>query len=152
MARRKLSPAVAAILVPLVGGFEGVRQYAYRDPVGIPTICMGETKNVRMGMFKTIPECNALLLASLEEHAAGMDRCLRVDLPEKRYAAALSFTYNAGVGAFCGSTFARKLNDNDPTACAELSKWNKATKAGVRIVLPGLTRRRAAERDLCEAA
>jgi lysozyme len=41
--------------------------------------------------------------------------------------------------------FARRLNEGDPGACDELSKWNKAG----RIPLPGLTRRREEERALC---
>ncbi len=62
------------------------------------------------------------------------------------YVASLSITYDIGNGAFCKSTLARKLNAGDIVgACSEFPKWNKA--AGIR--LPGLTKRRTAERPLC---
>lgn len=48
----------------------------------------------------------------------------------------------------CASTLARKANAGDmPGACAELSKWVFANKAK----LPGLVKRRAAEREVCES-
>ena len=62
-------------------------------------------------------------------------------------AAFLSFAFNVGNGAFCGSTLTRKANAGDmPGACAELSRW---TYAGGKQ-MPGLVIRRAAERQLCE--
>jgi lysozyme len=147
--RLKRNSAFAAAVVVLVGGFEGFRQVAYLDPVGIPTICFGETRGVRLGMKATRAECEAMLTRSLIEHEEGMARCLRQPerIPDGAYGAFLSFTYNVGVGAFCGSTLARKANAGDIRgACAELSKWDRAK--GIR--LPGLTKRRAAERALCE--
>ena len=62
-------------------------------------------------------------------------------------AAFLSFAFNVGAQKFCGSTLVKKANQGDmPGACAELSRW---TYAGGRE-LPGLVKRRAAERALCE--
>ena len=146
--RLKTGAAITALLVPLVGGFEGLRLYAYKDPVGIPTICFGETKGVRMGMTKTRSECEAMLLHSLRMHESGMRDCLKQpdSLPDETYGALVSFTYNVGVGAFCRSTLARKANAGDLVgACNQLPRWNKAGG----IPLPGLTRRRAEERELC---
>jgi GH24 family phage-related lysozyme (muramidase) len=34
-------------------------------------------------------------------------------------------------------------------ACNELPKWNKARVAGVLVPLPGLTKRRAIEQEVC---
>lgn len=143
-----LGSALVGIVLTIVPAFEGLRLYAYRDPVGIPTICFGETKGVRLGMKKTRAECNGMLLESLRRHEAGMLRCLRRpgDLRDETYGAVLSWTYNVGVGAACKSTLMRKLNAGDVRgACNELSKWDKAK--GRR--LPGLTKRRAEERALC---
>jgi lysozyme len=68
-------------------------------------------------------------------------------LPEHVQAASVSFAYNVGAQAFCGSTMARKLRAGDmPGACAELSRWVYAKGE----LLPGLVRRRAAERAMCE--
>lgn len=143
----------ATMMVATVGTFEGVRTVAYLDPVNIPTICFGETKGVKLGMKKTMAECQGMLTESLITHEKGMVACLSNPdaLPDKTYGAFLSFTYNLGVGAFCGSTMRKKVNAGDLRgACNELPKWNKATVApGVRIVLPGLTIRRGEERGMC---
>lgn len=140
--------AIAALAVSLVGGFEGLRLYAYKDPVNVVTACYGETKNIRMGMKFTKAECDEMLVRSLAEHEAGMRRCLRSPdaLSEKTYVAFLSFAYNVGTGAFCKSTLVRKANAGDLRgACEQLPRWNRA---GGRI-LRGLTKRRAEERKLC---
>lgn len=146
--RVKQVAVVAAVSIGLVGGFEGLRTAAYRDPVGIPTICFGETKGVRLGQTRTPAECNALLRASLIEHEQGMRACLRNPdrVPEPTYIAFLSFAYNVGARKFCASTLVRKANAGDLRgACNELLKWDKAR--GVK--LPGLSRRRQEERTLC---
>ena len=146
--RLRKGAAITAVVVAFVGGFEGLRTVAYRDPVGIPTVCFGETKGVKMGDRYTVAECKAMLTESLISHEAGMRKCMRNPdaVPDGAYGAFLSFTYNVGVGAFCKSTLNKRLNAGDIRgACGELTKWNRAGG----IVLPGLTRRRAAERDMC---
>lgn len=135
----------ATIAVGCVSGFEGLRQYVYRDPVGIPSFCFGETKNPEWGKRYSVDECKALLADRLEEFNAGVDRCVTAPLSDSRRAALVSFSYNVGVGAFCQSQLVRKLNAGDPTACDELLKWTKAKG----ITLPGLVKRREEERRLC---
>lgn len=135
----------AVIAVGVVGSFEGLRQAAYRDPVGIPTVCFGETRGVKMGDRYTVDQCKDMLIVRLEEFNAGVDRCIRVPMSDQRRAAVVSFSYNVGTGALCSSTFARRLNAGDPKACDELLKWTKAKG----ITLPGLVRRRQEERKLC---
>jgi lysozyme len=145
----RLTGTVAASAIVLVGAFEGLRLAAYRDPIGIPTICYGATRGVQMGDRATKAECEALLVEELEIHEKGMRACLKAPdaLTDGQYVAFLSFTYNVGVGAFCGSTARRMINDgNVKGACAQLSRWDKAR--GIR--LPGLTKRRTEERRICE--
>jgi lysozyme len=139
-----IGAAVIALAAPVVMHFEGLVTKPYLDPIGIPTVCYGETHAVMRNY--TPAECQALLVDSMAEHGAQIAPCLPEALPDNKKAAALSFAYNVGSGAFCGSTFARKLKAGDPTACAELSRW---VLAGGKE-LPGLVRRRAAERALCE--
>lgn len=143
---RKKAGALA-IAVSIVGGFEGLRQVAYLDPVGIPTACFGETKGIKMGMRFSRAECEGLLIDSLLEADSYVQKCVRLpDLPDYRHAALVSFTYNVGGTAFCNSTLVRKLNAGDIVgACNELPRWNRAKG----IALPGLTKRRNAERDMC---
>lgn len=49
----------------LLAGVEGLGTAAYRDPVGIPTICFGYTRGVETGDATAEPECQALLLSEL---------------------------------------------------------------------------------------
>ena len=139
------------ICVGFVAGAEGLRTAAYLDPVGIPTLCFGHTAGVKLGQRRTAEECKALLVADLLKFNDGVNQCVRVPMSPSREAALTSFAFNVGTGAFCSSTLVRRLNQNDPGACDELLRWNKATKAGVKITLPGLTKRRREERALCLA-
>lgn len=147
MNRNAKRTAIAiAIATPFVAGFEGLRQYVYRDPVGIPTFCFGETKNPEWGKRYSLAECHALKAERMQEFADGVGRCLRVEVGPHRYAALVSFAYNVGTGAACGSSVIRRLNAGEgAVACDSLMLWTKARG----IELPGLVRRRAAERDMC---
>jgi len=141
-----------AICITVTAASEGLRTVAYRDPVGIPTICFGETKNVRMGMEYTRKECEDMLGRRLLEFDDGVSRCTTVYLPDQRRAAIVSFAYNVGVPTYCASSVARKLNAGDVKGgCQALMLYNKARKAGILITLPGLTRRRTEEREMCLA-
>src|SRR5690242_7975422 len=93
--------AWCAIAVACVSGFEGLRTAAYSDPVGIATICFGETKGVRLGQRATVDECKGMLAESLEIANQAVDSCVRTYLPDTRRAALVSFTYNVGEQAFC---------------------------------------------------
>jgi hypothetical protein len=64
-----LVPAAAAACTGLIGGFEALRTTAYRDIVGIPPICWGETQCVRMGDIKTVADCNSIFARRLDEFA-----------------------------------------------------------------------------------
>lgn len=144
--QHKKKAAWIAICVSCVSGAEGLRQYAYRDPVGIPTICFGETRGIKMGDKATVEQCKDMLNVRIEEFGVGVDKCVKVPLPPERKAATVSFAYNVGVKKFCESTMARKLNAGDILgACNEFSRWTYAHG----IPLPGLVKRRAEERRLC---
>lgn len=150
MSRFKKTAGIAGLAFSLVAGFEGVRTVAYYDPPNIPTICYGETRGVKMGDTATLEQCKAMLNASLDGFSTAIDKCLPPKLPEPSYVAFLSAAYNIGAPALCGSSMARRANAGDlKGACEALLMWDKATIAGVRVALPGLTKRRKAERDLC---
>lgn len=138
----------AALLLSYVPQFEGMILRGHKDPIGIVTACAGHTKTAVLGRPYTQAECNALLEVDLLEHADAVLRCTP-GLQGKTYplAAAASFAYNVGGPKYCRSTMARKFNAGDIAgACAELSKW---TRAGGQV-LPGLVKRRAVERAICE--
>lgn len=146
--RSRLVGSTLALAVATVGSFEGLRLYAYRDVVGIPTVCFGETRGVRMGDRYTLDECKAMLGDALVEFEAGMRSCLNAPdaIPAKSYVAMLSLAYNIGIKGFCGSSVRRLVNAGDlPGACNAFALW---TKAGGRVIA-GLVKRRQQERALC---
>ncbi len=146
MSRLKRGAGALALVIALVGGFEGLRTVAYLDPVDVPTICFGETRGVHLGDTATVAQCQAMLGDRLIEFSAGLDRCLTVRVPDKTYAAFLSWSYNIGTGAACGSTLIKLANAGRLTeACDQLLRWNRAGG----VVWPGLTNRRQSERKLC---
>jgi lysozyme len=129
-----------------VGYFEGKENSAYRDPVGVVTICYGHTETARIGQTHTDAECESLLRQDLGKAFAAVDRHVSVELPPTREAALASFAYNVGEGAFARSTLLRRLNAGRVReACDELLRW---VYAGGRV-LPGLVTRRQAEREMC---
>lgn len=143
----KIGAGAVALAVPLVMMWEGTVLHSYKDPIGIITACVGHTgPELRMGQTFSREQCEAMLYADLEKHAAALD-CISTPLTDGQKAAFLSFAFNVGNRAFCGSTLVRKANaGNMPGACAELSRWTWADGRE----LPGLVKRRAAERQLCE--
>ena len=139
---------LAAALV-LVGGFECLRTVAYRDPVGIPTICFGETLGVQMGDTATVAQCEDKLARRILQFDDEVTACLGETPQRGPRVAFVSLAYNIGSDAFCRSTLARKYRAGDlEGACAEISRWTYAKG----IQLPGLVKRRAQERRICESA
>lgn len=148
MSRLKNVGALMVAAIALVGSWEGLRTVAYKDIVGVPTVCFGETRGVEMGDRYTVEECQVMLGTALVEFETGMRRCLSEpdEIPGKSYVAFLSLSYNIGTGAFCRSTVARKANAGDIRgACEAILMW---TRAGGRVV-QGLVNRRAEERQIC---
>jgi lysozyme len=117
-------------------------------PNDVPTIGYGTTKGVKMGDTITPDRALKRLADELDTvYVAAVKRCVKVPLFDYEFGAYVSFTYNVGVGAFCGSALVEKLNGGDYAgACAEISRWNKQKGK----VLGGLTTRRAEERAVCE--
>ena len=147
--------AALAIATALAMPAEGLRQWAYRDPAqGIPTICFGSTRGVKMGDHKTVEECKALLTKDMNHAVQTVESC-RPGLPINVLAAFSDAVYNLGPTIACDSSeseAARLLAAGDYRgACNQLPRWGKARVAGVLVPLPGLTKRREMERDVCLA-
>lgn len=148
MSRLKKGSAIAAAAIALIGAWEGLRLNAYRDPVGIPTACYGETHGIRMGMKFTKEQCDEMFLPSIQKHEAGMRACLKDPdaIPASVYVSMVSLTYNVGVGGFCRSSLPALLNAKRyADACHAAVAFNRA---GGRV-LQGLVNRREDERRRC---
>lgn len=124
---------------------EGFRGTAYLCPAGVWTLGYGTTKGIRKGMTATREQAEALLRDDVAQFEAAVLRAVKQPLSQNQFDALVSFTYNVGAGAFAASTMVRLINAGEWGAAADqFSRW---TKGGGRV-LPGLTKRRAAERAL----
>lgn len=151
MNSKRISVALA-IATAIAAPAEGLRQWAYKCPAGVVTVCYGHTGSVTTGKKYTIGECKALLDADMRKAVEEVEQC-QPGLPVEVLAAFADATFNIGSKVACDtrrSTAARKLKAGDYRgACEELPKWNKARVAGVLVPIPGLTKRRAIEREIC---
>lgn len=150
--RRAAAAAIAtAIAIPA----EGLRQFAYYDPPGILTVCYGHTgPDVVKGRKYSLDECKSLLTKDMEIAVNAVDTCVP-GLPVNVLAAFSDAAFNIGPKVACDtnrSTAARMLKAGDYVgACKQLPRWNKASVGGVLVELPGLTKRRAKEMEVCLA-
>lgn len=144
-----IGTAAASVLFATIPQDEGTEYRAYRDIVGVWTICNGDTANVRPGMVETPEGCRARLERQLIAHAAPVVKCTPWLAGEGRdypRAAAVSLAYNIGTGAYCRSTADKRFDvGNWRGGCDAFLMW---TKAGGREVR-GLRLRRERERELC---
>jgi len=136
-----------AIAVAFVAPFEGYSGKVYRDEVGVKTICYGQTAadGADFSKIYTKAECEEMLGRDLKKYQAELRPCVPKEQPPHREAALISFAYNLGPHALCGPV-GRYINAGNITAgCNAMLAYNHA---GGRV-LPGLTRRRQAERAMC---
>lgn len=123
----------------LIKEFEGLRLEAYLCPAGVWTIGYGTTAGVSRGMSVTKEDADRLLRADVVRFQIAVC-ALRREFTHNQFSALVSFAYN------CGASNLRRL-------CADRTNAEIAdamllyNKAGGRV-LPGLTRRREAERKL----
>ena len=133
----------------LIKSFEGFSARPYLCPAGVPTIGYGATyypdgRRVTM-QDKPVSEADAtaMLRSMLASYEAGVTRYVAVPVTQGQFDALVSFAYNVGLSALKSSTLLRLLNARDYAgAAAQFPRWNRAGGK----VLPGLTRRREAER------
>lgn len=119
----------------------------YKDIVGVLTTCHGYAAPDVVMRHYTKTECTYLLRRELAIHGQGMLNCVNVPLTQYQYDAFTLFTYNVGVGAFCGSKSVLKpLNEgNYAQACKGLLRWSYAGGKYVQ----GLNNRRQYEYKMC---
>ena len=141
-----MTPATQAAL-PIIKRWEGLRLKSYLCPANVWTIGYGTTKDVKPGMTITEAEAERMLAEDVAEFEKGVRAAVKVPLADHQLAALISFAYNVGLGAFRTSTLLRLVNKSEfDSAAKQFDRW---TKGGGKV-LPGLVKRRAAERELFE--
>lgn len=143
----------AAGLVGIVG-YEGYTDHAVIPvPGDVPTIGFGTTEGVKPGDVTTPPKALARALTDAQKFEGALKRCVTVPLHQYEYDVFVSFAYNVGGGAFCGSTLVFELNDGHyDEACDQLLRWRFFQ--GKDCAIPsnkciGLYARRKAEAKQC---
>lgn len=127
---------------------EGYRDTAYIPVKGDrPTLGYGDSQGVKLG-DRTDP-VRALIRLNFQADVfqQEMRKCIG-DVPMYQYEwdAVISWAFNVGSKAACGSTLVKKLQAFDyPGACKELLRWDRFQGS----VLPGLTKRRQDEYQKC---
>ena len=107
---------------------EGLSLTAYKDSAGIPTICYGETKGVKMGQRATLSDCQKQLIESAGAHAKALDG-LPVQLSDVALVGSIDFIYNVGVVGFNSSAVKRHLKSLDYAAAGKaVLDWRYISK------------------------
>jgi lysozyme len=144
---------VSKFAINLIKEFEGFKDYAYIDTDGTPVIGYGLSRigglPVQIGDRISPTQADAALNAHLREIDRELAEVIKVDLSDRQLSAVISLAYNVGVEGIKSSTLVEKINAEDYVGAAdEFLRWDKANMQGALLQMPGLTRRRAAERQL----
>lgn len=129
----------------LIKSFEGLRLTSYKCPADVWTVGYGSTgPHVKPNTTITEAQADKLLQDDLDRFEASVARHAP-NATQNQFDAMVSLAFNIGTGAFEKSTLLRKFKAGDVAgAAAGFAAWKNA---GGRE-LPGLVRRRAAERAL----
>lgn len=111
-----------------------------------PTAGWGHTgTDVQVGVTYSRDQCEQWFDDDIGWAESTVDQHARQDLTQNQFDALVSICFNIGQGAFDASTLLRDVNaSDDEDAENEFLRWDKQRG----MVLSGLSRRRAAERDL----
>lgn len=143
-----LMAIVMGTAVPTLQNLEGTKTVAYRDIIGVLTVCTGHTgPDVVVGKVYSKDECAVMTMKDAEKAASGVLKYSPHLLwHPMQLAAAISFSYNVGVGTYDASSVARAFNAGDFSGgCHALLKY---TMAGGSYS-PGLANRRQQEYTIC---
>ena len=137
----------------LIRRFEGFKSKPYRCPAGVPTIGYGSTRyadGTHVNLTDppiTQAQADEIMRQTLGEYESAVNRYVSVSLNQNEFDSLTDFAYNAGAKNLLNSTLLKKLNAGDRKGAAkEFERWVYANGE----ILPGLVRRRMAERVLFE--
>ena len=145
------------VAAALARKFEGLYLSPYLCPAGVPTIGYGSTRyedGSKVSLTDppiTQERADQIMLSTLStEYAPAVNRYVRASINQNQFdalTALCDFAYNCGAKNLLNSTLLKKLNDlRYDDAAEQFDKWVYADGK----ILPGLVKRRAAERILFE--
>jgi len=138
-------PQINAAGLNLLKEFEGCELTAYADSGGVMTIGYGHTDGVTPGETITQAQADEFLVKDVAWAESAVETIVEVDLTPNQFSALVCFVYNIGTTAFEDSSLLAAVNDKFWTVAAnQFGRW---VYAGGQL-LPGLVRRRNAERSL----
>lgn len=145
---------ISATLLASATVWEGTEYYAYKDIVGVPTVCQGYTgKGIIFGRKYSAEECNTFLRTDLIEHSTGVLNCVTKALTIEQFNAFTLMAFNVGVKGFCGSRAVKLFNEGKTKeACWAMSNGPDGKPVwsyGDGKFIQGLYNRRVYERSMC---
>lgn len=145
--------AAFALMVALWQDKEGTELVAYRDSIGVWTICDGDTANVKPGMVETPEGCARRLDANMRKNWAAARRLVTAEMTYGQWIAYADFIGNAGEENFRNSSMRRYANQGRvPESCEAFLKWVYAGGRDCRDPknnCRGIVYRRQTERAYC---
>ena len=136
----------AEVAADFIEQWEGCRLEEYQCSAVVWTLCVGLTEGVKEGDVITYAESRAFLSEDIRKRVEALAPDIKVPVSEGQFVALTSLAFNVGVASVSGSQLVKKLNAADIPGAADefLDGWDTA---GGKVV-PGLQRRRRAERKL----
>lgn len=142
-----MSLKASVLAIALIKFSEGFSPVPYDDGVGKQTIGYGHLIRP-WEKFDRIDRQQAeeLLAEDLEKTEFYVKKIVKVPLDQNQFDALVSFVFNFGPEKVRKSHTIKRLNHGDYSAVEKrLPLWNKGTRNGKKVVMPGLVTRRANE-------
>lgn len=132
---------------------EGFLTELHKDPVGLPTLCVGHLalKGEQVKQNYTEQECIDIFVKDWVKHERLLNEKVKVPYRSEWMKASLTdFTFNKGVGNLTSSTLLRDLNAKRyDRACDRLSDWVYGKVNGNKVKLRGLEIRASVQWKAC---
>ena len=135
------------LAISMIREFEGFHAEPYVCPAGVLTIGWGRTELVMPGDVTTKLAEAEWLLDKVKDINDVINQVVNPYQTPEQMAALISFSYNVGTSALRRSTLVKRINSYDSHASDEFLRWVKANG----LTLPGLVRRRRAEKSLYDS-
>lgn len=135
-----------------IADYEGCMAEAYQCSADKWTVGLGHTKGVNEGDVASYRDMADWFIDDVQQAERVVDRLLAMNVSQPQYDMAVSFVFNLGAGNFVRSTFLKKLNADDETACDELTRWVYVNGKDCRVATnncAGIVKRRQSEREIC---